>query len=129
MINQLEFNNIMANTIRYIHFTLIIYILIGHQLTPIKYLKYYLLLVIFIFLDWNDFDGQCILTKLEYYFKTDSWNQKPAIQEGAPEFFRPFINNIFNLNLTREEAERLNNFVFMGCFLLGFYRLLNYYNI
>ncbi len=129
MINYLEFNNNIGNLIKYIHIILILYILVGHQLTPIRYLKYYLILVIFIFLDWNDFDGQCILTKLESYFKFNTWNQIPAIQEEGPEFFRPLINKLFNLNLNREEATRLNNFIFMFCFLLGFYRLLNFYNI
>ena len=98
--------------------------LIGHQITPLKYLKYYLYLLIFIFLDWNDFDGQCILTRLEHGLRTGNWNQKPAIEKDSPEFFRPLINNLFNLKLSRAEADRLNNFTFMLSFLFGFVRLI-----
>jgi hypothetical protein len=59
-------NECIADLIHNIHILLIIYIFIGHYITPINYIKYYLLLIIFIFLDWNDYDGQCILTKLEH---------------------------------------------------------------
>lgn len=122
-------NYYIADIIKYIHLLMIAYVFVGHYITPIKYLKYYLLLIIFIFLDWNDMDGQCILTKLEYYFRTGLWNQKPSTEEGAPEFFRPMIQNIFNINLTRQESNRLNNFIFIMCFLFGFYRIVNYYHI
>ena len=121
-------NHGIADLIKIIHTVLVLYILTGHYFTPIKYLKYYLLLVIFIFLDWNDFDGMCILTKLEHYFRTGVLTNKAPLQDG-PEFFRPLIKNLFNLNLTSIEADRLNNFVFMFCFLLGFYRLINHYKI
>jgi hypothetical protein len=119
----------IANIIKYIHIILISYVFVGHYITPYKYLKFYLLLIILIFLDWNDCDGQCILTRLEHYFRTNNWKQKPSIEEGAPEFFRPIIQKLFNLNLTRQEAKRLNNFLFMICFLLGFYRIIYYCKI
>ena len=122
-------NHYIADIIKYIHLLIIGYIFVGHYITPIQYIKYYLLLIIFIFLDWNDFDGQCILTKLEYYFRTGIWNQKPPTEERAPEFFRPMIQNIFNLNLSRQSADRLNYFLFMTCFLLGFYRIIYHYNL
>ena len=122
-------NNNVADLIKYLHYILIIYVFTGHYITPIKYLKYYLLFVIFIFLDWNDFDGQCILTGIEYYFRYGKQDDRPAHEENAPEFFRPLINNTFNINLSREESKKLNNFLFMFCFLLGFLRLTNYFNI
>jgi hypothetical protein len=125
-------NILIANMIRYIHYILIIYILIGFYITPIKYLHYYLLLIIFILLDWNDLDGQCILTKWEYYFRKKSENNKINMlseYSNEPEFFRPIINKLFNINLTSKEGDRLNYFVFISCFLFGFIRLLNHYNI
>lgn len=117
-------NLFIADLIKYIHIFMIIYILIGHYITPTEYIKYYLLLIIFIFLDWNDCDGQCIFTKLENYFRTGNWIQKAPL-EGGPEFFRPLVNKLFNLNLNNIQADRLNNFIFMICFLLGFYRIIN----
>ncbi len=112
----------LGNLVRFIHYLLLIFVLIGHSLLPIEYIKYYLLLIIFIFIDWNDIDGQCILTRLEYYFNTGEWKQKSTI-EGGPEFFRPIINKIFNIELTRIEADRLNNIVFAICWLIGFLRI------
>lgn len=117
-------NNNIANFILYIHYVLITFILIGHVLLPKEYLKYYILLIIIIFLDWNDLDAQCILTRLEYYYRTGIWKQKPAI-EGGPEVFRPTINKIFNINLNRNEGNKLNNFIFMLCLLIAFLRLIN----
>ena len=119
--------NIIANIIRLIHYLLMVFIFTGHILLPIEYIKYYLLLIVFIFLDWNDLDGQCILTRLEYYFETGHWEQKSPI-EGGPEFFRPLVNKIFNLKLNRVEADRLNNFIFILCWLSGFIRIFSRIN-
>ena len=119
--------NIMANIIRLIHYLLMIFIFVGHILLPVQYIKYYLLLIVFIFLDWNDLDGQCILTRLEYYFNTGNWKQKSPI-EGGPEFFRPLVNKMFNLKLNRVEADRLNNFIFILCWLSAFLRIFNRIN-
>jgi hypothetical protein len=121
-------NHNIANLIKYIHYLVILYVFTGHYLTPIKYLHYYLFLIIFIFLDWNDYDGQCILTKLEHYFRTGTMNQLSVV-EGGPQFFRPIVNKLFNLKLTPIEADRLYNFLFMICFLIGFIRLLLHYRI
>jgi hypothetical protein len=116
---------ILANITRIIHYLVILCVLIGHSIIHVKYLKYYLLFIIFIFLDWNDYDGQCILTKLEYYFLTGNVSTKTPLENG-PEFFRPIVNKIFNLNLTRYEGNRLNNFIFLICWLIGFLRLCPY---
>ncbi len=110
-------SKITADIINYIHIFLIIYVYTGWLITPIKYLHYYIFLIIFIFLDWNDFDGQCILTRLEFYFRTGDWTPKES-----PEFFRPMINKMFDLKLTKEEGNRLNYFSFTLCLLLGFFR-------
>lgn len=107
----------IGSLIEYIHSLLILYILVGHVVTPNKYLHYYLYLIIFIFLDWNDYDGKCILTKYEYYFKYKKFNKDY-------EFFRPRVNKLFNLNLNKQEGDKLNNFLFMICFFIGFTRLL-----
>ncbi len=116
-------NEIMADTVKYLHLLLILFVLTGYSYTPIHLMKYYLLFIIIIFLDWNDWDGQCTLTGLEYYLRQGVWIAKPAEEAGAPEFFRPWVNKIFNTNLNRNEASRLNNFLFMVSFLIGFLRM------
>ena len=122
-------NYIMADLVKYIHYILVIYVLTGYLYTPNQYLKYYLLFIIAIFLDWNDFDGQCVVTGLEHYFRYGTWDARPAEESEAPEFFRPIVNKIFSINLNREQASRLNNFLFMGSFLIGFIRLIIHYKI
>ena len=121
---------ILANIIYGLHILLVIYILIGHhpKITSSENLPNYIYLVMIIFLDWNDFDGQCILTKLENYFRTGTMACNPP-RENGPEFFRPIINKIFSADLTREQGDRLNNFIFMLCLLLAVSRLISDYQI
>ena len=92
-------NNNLANLIRFIHYCLVIFILIAHSILPIVYIKYYLLSIIAIFVGWNDLSGQCILTRLEHYLRTGEWSNTPS-DEGGPECVRPFINNTFKFNLS-----------------------------
>jgi len=115
-------NIILANILYIFHFTLVIIVLIGHSLLPIKYLKYYLILILIIFLGWNDLSGQCILTRLEHYLRTGEWSQISS-DEGGPECVRPFVNKTFNLNLSRTQGGRLTNFVFLVCWLIAFSRV------
>jgi hypothetical protein len=119
---NININIIIADLIHIIHIILVLYIMSGFIITPNKYLKYYLYLIIFIFLDWNDSDGQCILTKIEHFFRTGQLTQKTAQCEDAPEFFRPEIYKMFNIKLNRIEADKINNFIFILCFLFGFIR-------
>lgn len=111
-----------AELIHSLHIAVFFYVILGFFLLPCKYLTKYILFIIFVLLDWNDWDGMCILTKIEYYFRTGDWSVKSPI-EGGPEFFRPLINEYFNLSLTPIQADRLNNFIFILCLLIGFLRL------
>ena len=116
-------SEIIANILYYIHFNLIIFIFIGNFLLPVRYLPYFALLIILIMLDWNDLDGMCILTKLEYYFRNGKWVSQPAVEENAPEFFRPFIKKISGIELTRLASDRLNNFLFLFILLISLFRI------
>jgi hypothetical protein len=118
-------SEILANIIFYIHFSLVFFVLVGFAFLPAKWLVYYIILALIIMLDWNDLDGMCILTKVEHYFRTGEWVSK---QDGAPEFFRPFIRRVFGINMERDNAEKLSNFVFLGVILIGFIRYVRYCN-
>lgn len=107
---------ILADIIRGIHYLMFIFIFSGPFILSSKYLPYYLLFVLLVFFDWNDFDGMCILTRLEYYFRYGVWKNESPI-EGGPEFFRPIINSL-GFNLSRTEADRLNNFIFLVFFTI-----------
>lgn len=128
-------NKLIADIIYYTHLLLIIYILFGFMFLPSNHLPFYIILIILVFIDWNDYDGMCILTKLEYYFRHGVWiktreqlnkiNNNKKTEEPA-EFFRPLINKVFNVELTSYEASRLNNLLFSLCLLFGFIRYVSY---
>jgi hypothetical protein len=116
-------SNLLANLVYFLHLSIIIFVFLGNLILTVKYLPYLALLIIIIFLDWNDFDGMCILTKLEHYFRTDQWISQPATEEGGPEFFRPLIIKITGIDISRKAASRLNNFLFMIILLITLLRI------
>jgi hypothetical protein len=131
-------NIIVADSIHYLHILLVIYVISGWIITPVKWIHFYILFVIFILLDWNDYDGECFLTKLEHYFRNKSRDNLPATENdsisintenGQPEFFRPLINKTFNIQMSSQDASKLNYFVFVFGILLAFLRLLHHHNI
>jgi hypothetical protein len=111
--------NAAADAIRLLHYLMFVVVL-GGPFLPTKYLPYYMLFILFIFLDWNDLDGMCILTKLEHYFRHGSWETTSPV-EGGPEFFRPIVESL-GFTLSRSEADRLNNFIFLLCWGTAFVR-------
>lgn len=135
-------NTILADIIHYLHILLVLYVISGWIITPAKWIHFYILFVIFILLDWNDYDGECLLTKLEHYFRDKSRRDLPMIdnnnnndkisintENGQPEFFRPLINKTFNIEMSSQDASKLNYFVFIFGILLAFLRLLYHHNI
>ena len=115
-------NVILADIIHLFHSLLLIVLLTGGILLPKRFLSAFIIVGLLVLLDWNDIDGMCILTKLEYYFRTGEWVSSPASQEGAPEFFRPFMKRYLGLNLTRPEADRLNTWIVVMMMLIAFLR-------
>ncbi len=120
----------IADIIKYIHYILVFYVLTGFIYTPIYLLKFYCLMIIFVFLDWNDYDGQCVLTSYEHYFRYNQWDFRSASDsDDAPEFFRPLVNGLFGTNIDKPTARRINYFSFAFCLLLGFLRLTHHHKI
>ena len=117
----MQANILAAELTKWIHIFMILFVLVGHSALPLRYLKYYIIFVILILLDWNDTDGMCCLTKVEHYFRTGNFVSRSPL-EGGPEFFRPLVNRTFGITLTRTEADRLNNFMFISCLLIAFLR-------
>ncbi len=96
---------------------------LGAFVIPDKYLKWGLLIVPLTILDWNDFDGQCFLTRIESQLR-GTWNPKEATEEGGPEFFRPIIQSIFGTEISRVSASRLNYVMFIVGWLALYYRFI-----
>ena len=110
----------ISNIIYYIHVLIVFFIIFGIFIISNIYLPYFIIFVLFVMLNWYGLFGSCILTKLEYYFKTGVWSELTAEQEGGPEFFRPLIKCIFNVELTRNQANKLNNILFLTIVLIAF---------
>lgn len=104
--------DIYSTLVNLSHTSLIILVLSGWAILPKWTLIYQLFIVPLIILDWNDFDGQCILTRLEHYLRTGTWQQAPANEEDAPEFFRPLLEWITGRDFTRTQASRINYSLF-----------------
>jgi len=112
-------NESIADLIYWIHIFLLVFVIFGPYILTRDQLPYHIILCIVIMLDWNDIDGMCYLTKLETYFRRGEWISQTA-SEGGPEFFRPFVNQIFGWNLDRQEADRVNYIVILASMLVSF---------
>ena len=111
------------NIIWFFHFIVLILIIFGWGILPKWTLKYQMFIVPLIFLDWNDWDGMCILTRLEHYFKTGKWEQK-SFEEGGPEFFRPLLEKILGKKFDRITASRINYTIFIFAWIITYFKFL-----
>ncbi len=73
-------------------------------------------------LNWS-IDDTCILTKMENYFRTGHWVSISAREENAPEFFRPLIYKITGIQMSRQKASNLNQFLFLTILLITLLRI------
>lgn len=110
---------VVANIIRTLHLLMFVVVLAGPFL-PYRFLPYYLLFVWLIFLDWNDWDGVCILTNLERYARDGRWSTLSPL-EGGPEFVRPMLQSV-GIHGTRLQVDRGINFIFLLCWGSAFIR-------
>ena len=113
---------ILADIVKFIHILLFVFVLVGPFILPKKHLYYYIILVILLFMDWNDLDGQCILTRIEYWLRYNQWYNQGSTSEGGPEFFRHLYTKLSGHQITSIQADRLNNFLFIGGLLIAFLR-------
>lgn len=120
--NKMNMRLILADIVHFIHILLILFVLVGPFILPKKHLYYYIILVILLFMDWNDLDGQCILTRIEYWLRYNQWYNQGSTSEGGPEFFRYIYTKLTGHHITSLQADRLNNFLFIGGLLIAFVR-------
>lgn len=121
-------NGIIADVLHYLHISFVVFVILGWYFIPVKYIHLYLFIIIFIILDQNDFDGLCTLTKIEDYFRNKN-SVKERIKQRDPEFFRPIVKKLFNINMTKIHSTKINNFLLMLVFLFGLLRMLYHYRI
>lgn len=93
-------------TILYIHYLIIFFVLITPFISPLKYLDYYAFFILIMIFHWYFFEGQCIISK---FHKNETENQ-----DVMTKFFLKFNIPFFVYDL-----------VLYTLILMTFYRLNN----
>lgn len=114
---------VLADLVYWIHVIYVVVAIFGVFFIPDAYLGIGLLIVPLTILDWNDYDGQCFLTRIEAILR-GNWNPKEATASGGPEFFRPLLQYILGIKVTRETASKINYVLFIVGWLGLYFRFL-----
>ena len=121
----------IADLIHLLHVFLILLIVSSVFFTSGEWLKYIIILIPLVMLDWKDSDKQCSLTSLEAKIR-GTWTPGNSNDEGAPEFFRPLLNKVlkpFGKEIkSRETAGRINNILFLSILLYNIIRYIRIQN-
>jgi len=121
----------LADIIYFIHVFLILLILSSVFFTSGEWLKYIIVLIPIVILDWKDSDKQCSLTSLEAKIR-GTWTPGNSNDEGSPEFFRPLLNKVlkpFGQEIkSRETAGMINNILFLSILLYNIIRYIRLQN-
>lgn len=116
-------NIFIANTLQIIHILLLLIMISPYFIPSGEWMKYLLIIICLIKLDWYDGDSQCSITSLEAKFR-NKW--KPGYyNEDSPEFFRPLVNKFlkpFNIELNKKQADNLNNTIVIIAIIISFIR-------
>lgn len=119
----------LANVIYLIHVFLILLIVSSVFFTSGEWLKYIIVLIPIVMLDWKDSDKQCSLTSLEAKIR-GTWTPGNSNDKDAPEFFRPLLNKIlkpFGQEIkSRKTAGQINNILFLSILLYNIVRYIRF---
>ena len=121
----------LADLIYFIHLMIFIPIILSFFYKNDSWLKYNLLMIPLILMDWYDYDDQCSLTSLEARMR-GTWKKGSAENEDAPAFFQPVLNKLlkpFNKKINRKTASKINIWLFLLAFLISFYKFSRYKKI
>ena len=114
----MNYVNICANIVLFIHIIGIIILLFGFML-PRKYLLYHLMILPFVFLNWLIDNNNCILTKLECTLRGEEKKQSNAFISNTLQYL--------NLNVTEENIDNNIHIIFIIPWLISCIRLYNNY--
>lgn len=117
----------LADVVYVLHVLLIIVIVSSVFFKSGDWLKYVIVLIPIVMLDWKDNDKQCSLTSLEAKLR-GTWTPGNSDDENAPEFFRPLLNKLlkpFGKEIkSRETAGQINNILFLSILLYNIVRFI-----
>jgi len=117
----------LANIIYYLHLIVFFPVFLAFFYKSGTWLKYNLIFIPLILIDWNDYDDQCALTSMEAKLR-GTWKPGGAeANEDAPAFFQPLLNKIlkpFNVQVNRNVAGKINTLMFLVAFLVSLIRFM-----
>ena len=117
----------LADIIYYLHLIVFIPVLLAFFYKSGPWLKYNLIFIPLILMDWHDQDDQCALTSIEAKLR-GTWKPGGAESgEDAPAFFQPLLNKFlkpFNVQINRDVAGKINILMFLLALLVSFIRFM-----
>ena len=107
---------VVADIVHSMHYLLVAAVFASFLLPPGEWLKWNIVLIVIVLLDWNDSDEQCVLTALESKLRGE-WRPGSTRDDAtAPAFWQPCINRILaplGREVNGRGAYRLNYVMFL----------------
>ncbi len=116
---------LLANILYGLHILLFLPVFLAFFYKSGPWLKYNVLVIPLIMMDWHDYDRQCSLTALESRLR-GTWRPGTAEEEGAPAFFAPVLNRILKPlghQVSRQRAGDINALLFLSALVVSLVRL------
>ena len=120
--------NILANLVYFLHLIVFVPVILAFFYKSGPWLKYNLIIIPIILIDWYDHDDQCALTSVEAKLR-GTWKPGTAENEDAPAFFQPLLNKLlkpFHIEVNRKTAGKVNILMFLFAFLISFIRFMRF---
>ena len=121
-----------ADLIRWLHYAIVLGMWIPLLAPPSPWMRYVVVLIIGVMMDWNDGDDQCALTALESKLRGKWAPGAAGEKDDAPAFFQPFINSLlspFGSSITHQAADRLNYLLLLLSLFVALLKLAHLYRI
>ena len=112
---------VLANILSLLHLLLILFVVIGIFIVPIKHLPLFIIFLTLILLNWTLFDGLCILTKMEHYFRYEEWysRDKNKKEEDEPAFVKTLLESILGIKISKNTVDNLNHIILLSVLIIS----------
>ena len=117
-------SHVLADILYYFHLVVLFIILSPYFLPAGDWLKFVIIFISLILMDWQDGDEQCSVTAVEAKLR-GTWRPGYRDSEDAPEFTRPILNKLvapFGLYVTKPQGIVINYLLVIGAGLVAFLR-------
>jgi hypothetical protein len=110
---------LLANILSFLHLLLVLFVVTGIFIVPIKHLPLFIIFLTLILLNWTLFDGLCIITKLEHYFRYEQWYVSNKNKEESPEFVKPLLESILRIQISKNASDNFNRIVLLMILIIS----------